>query len=335
MRLGIRLRPFAFACGFLVFPLAICSGQTPAPLCRPSVSGRTVVATAAERDSAAKKAQPPLTDIFAWPDTPLGIVKTNGGYEFFRERWRVSHATKLGGGALSAMTSPVQLSGPWVLWDKPLGDGDPLDISVSSNGDPAVNPNYSSYGYMGGGPVYQVPASFGGAGPPAGHLSRRAARGCVVRRFRGWLPLLTEERIGLILAKLSGLNQSYAMGLDGFEIGDGPLVLSPDGKYFYLYFPDWLANGSLHTTNLAGASTTTNVSVARAPVASVLAAAFGAGPNLPNDSQNQSPANSSGSTDEAVKIPGKPFVGAHTVSFEKFYEGKWDLQPAISGHQRT
>jgi hypothetical protein len=31
-----------------------------------------------------------------------------------------------------------------------------------------------------------------------------------------------------------------------FEIGDGPLVLSPDGKYFYLYFPDWIANGTLH-----------------------------------------------------------------------------------------
>ena len=45
------------------------------------------------------------------------------------------------------------------------------------------------------------------------------------------------------------MNQAYAVGLDGFEIGDGPLVLSPDGKYFYLYFPDWIANGTLHTIN--------------------------------------------------------------------------------------
>jgi hypothetical protein len=33
-------------------------------------------------------------------------------------------------------------------------------------------------------------------------------------------------------------NQSYAPNLlGGFEMGDGPLVLSPDGKYFYFYFP--------------------------------------------------------------------------------------------------
>jgi hypothetical protein len=42
-------------------------------------------------------------------------------------------------------------------------------------------------------------------------------------------------------------------------------VLSPDGKYFYLYFPDLPAN-----TN-----TTTHVSVARALAASLLEAAFG------------------------------------------------------------
>ena len=85
-----------------------------------------------------------------------------------------------------------------------------------------------------------------------------------------------------------------AVGLDLWEIGDGPLVLSPDGKYFYLYFPDWIANGTLHAT------TTTNVSVARAPVQSVLEAAFGA-------------------------------AHPHTVAFEKFYKGSWQLQPGIGG----
>ena len=96
------------------------------------------------------------------------------------------------------------------------------------------------------------------------------------------------------------MNQAYEVGLDGFEIGDGPLVLSPNGKYFYLYFPDWMANGSLHTTNTQGVSTTTNVSVARALVADVLEAAFGALPH-------------------------------HAVPFQKFYEGSWILQPAIGG----
>jgi hypothetical protein len=64
-------------------------------------------------------------------------------------------------------------------------------------------------------------------------------------------------------------NQSFAPELaPGFdEIGDGPLVMSPDGKYFYFYFPDWAA----------GTTTTTHVSVARALVSSLLDAALGPG----------------------------------------------------------
>jgi len=75
------------------------------------------------------------------------------------------------------------------------------------------------------------------------------------------------------LGEIIRLNQSYAPGQDGFEIGDGPLVLSPDGKYFYLCFPDWIANGTLHLE-----SSTSNVSVARASVSAVLKAAFGSSP---------------------------------------------------------
>ena len=56
---------------------------------------------------------------------------------------------------------------------------------------------------------------------------------------------------------------------------------------------------TLHTTNAEGKSTTTHVSVARAPVASVIAAAFGTAP--------------------------------HAVTFEKFFNGSWDLQPAVGG----
>lgn len=96
------------------------------------------------------------------------------------------------------------------------------------------------------------------------------------------------------LGEIIRLNQSYAVGLDGFEIGDGPLVLSPDGKYFYLYFPDWIANGTPHATTI------TNVSVARALASDVLDAAFGSAPH-------------------------------RAVPFEKFYKGNWHLQPAMSG----
>ena len=183
--------------------------------------------------------------------------------------------------------------------DRQIGSGDPQDVSVSQNSDPAVNPNYSSYGYMGGGPVYQVPAGMTGAGnllvtyhAELPNDSLYAALGLASSSDNGlhWTDL----------GEIIRLNQAYAVGLDGFEIGDGPLVLSPDGKYFYLYFPDWIANGTLHTTAPDGVSTTTNVSVARAPAASVLEAAF----------RSSRP---------------------HAVPFEKFYTGKWNLQPAISG----
>jgi hypothetical protein len=69
---------------------------------------------------------------------------------------------------------------------------------------------------------------------------------------------------------------------------------SPDGRYFYLYFPDCIPNATLH---IIGA---TNVSVARALASSVLEAAFGS------------------------KSP-------HAVPVEKFYEGSWHLEPAIGG----
>jgi hypothetical protein len=162
---------------------------------------------------------------------------------------------------------------------------------------------------MGGGPVFQIPQGL----PHAGALlvtyhaelpndALYAALGLAASTDNG--------RHWKDLGEVVRLNQGYAVGLDGFEIGDGPLVLSPDGKYFYLYFPDWLANGSLHTVNAAGASTTTNVSVARALVSSVLEAAFGPSP-----------------IDRDAPVSLRP----HTVAFEKFYKGAWNLQPGIGG----
>ena len=176
--------------------------------------------------------------------------------------------------------------------DNPLGTGDPLDVSISPNPDPAVSANYPSYGYIGGGPVYQVPAGM----PGAGNLLVTYHAELPIDALYAALGLAASSDNGLHwtdLGEIIRLNQAYALGLDGFEIGDGPLVLSPDGKYFYLYFPDWLANGTLHAT------TTTHVSVARALVSSVLQAAFGPNP--------------------------------HAVPFQKFYEGNWHLQPAIGG----
>jgi len=277
------------------------AAQIPTQICQPSVTSPFVVASPAQRLEAGRKAQPPLTDTysgFAWPDTPLGIIKTGGGYEFFasdggahyRQMWEGHWVGNNKSGSLVTTVGTLE---------NPLGTGDPQDVSVSPNLDPAVNSNYSSYGYMGGGPVYQVPTGMTGAGNLLATYHAELPNDALYAA----LGLAASSDNGLHwtdLGEIIRLNQAYAVGLDGFEIGDGPLVLSPDGKYFYLYFPDWTANGTLHTVTPAGISTTTNVSVARAPAASVLEAAFGS-------------------------------PHPHAVPFEKFYKGNWHLQPAIGG----
>lgn len=269
--------------------------QAASQLCTPVVTANEIVASPQQRYEAGQRAEPPITDTsngFAWPDTPMGVIKTADGYEFFasdggghsRQMWHGHWVGNNKGGSVVTTTGTL---------GNPLGTGDPQDVSISPNPDLAVNANYSSYGYMGGGPVYQVPAGLTGAGnllvtyhAELPNDALYAALGLAASTDNGlhWTDL----------GEIIRLNQAYEVGLDGWEVGDGPLVLSPDGKYFYLYFPDWMADGTLH------ANTTTNVSVARARVSSVLEAAFGS------------------------KSP-------HTVAFEKFYKGSWDLQPGIGG----
>ena len=271
------------------------SGVGVTQVCQPSVTKPIIVASPKQRLEAGRKAQPPLTDTyngFAWPDTPLGIIKTSTGYEFFgsdggahyRQMWQGHWVGNNKSGSIVTTVGTL---------DNPLGSGDPQDVSVSLNPNSSVNPNYPSYGYMGGGPVFQVPAGMTGAG----NLLATYHAELPDDALYAVLGLAASSDNGLHwtdLGEIIRLNQAYAVGLDGFEIGDGPLVLSPDGKYFYLYFPDWIANGTPHTT------TTTNVSVARALASSVLDAAFGVAPH-------------------------------HAIPFEKFYKGNWHLQPGIGG----
>lgn len=298
--------PFAFLTltfTFFQFAIGIGVAQTPARLCNPSLSSAVVVASPAQRLAAGAKAEPPLTDSFDWPDTPLGVIKTANGYEFFgsnggahyRQMWR---GRWVGNNKSGSFTTTVG------TLDDPLGSGNPEDVSVSPNPNAAVNPIYPSYGYMGGGPVYQVPAGMTGAGNLLATYHAELPNDALYAA----LGLTASSDNGLHwtdLGEIIRLNQAYSLGLDGFEIGDGPLMLSPDGKYFYLYFPDWIANGTLHTTNGQGVSTTTSVSVARARAADVLEAAFG------SSSEHPSP--------------------RHSIAFQKFYEGSWILQPAIGG----
>lgn len=257
-----------------------------------------MVASPAQRLAAGARAEPPLTDTFDWPDTPLGVIKTARGYEFFgsdggyhaRQMWQ---GQWVGNDKWGSFTTTVG------TLDNPLGTDDPEDVSVSPNPSSAINPIYPSYGYMGGGPVYQVPAGMPGAGNLLATYHAELPNDALYAAL-GLAASTDDGRTWTDLGEIIRLNQAYSVGLDGFEIGDGPLVLSPDHKYFYLYFPDWIANGTLNLTDAQGVNTTTDVSVARAPVSAVLAAAFGPKPH-------------------------------HAVAFQKSYQGSWILQPAIGG----
>src|SRR5579864_9272347 len=76
----------AVLCVFCQVSPQLASAQTAGPLCQPSVTSRIVVVSPAQRQAGGNKAEPPLTDTnngFAWPDTPMGMIKTGTGYEFF------------------------------------------------------------------------------------------------------------------------------------------------------------------------------------------------------------------------------------------------------------
>jgi hypothetical protein len=301
----MRLRtPSAFIALLAAVALQVSAfglAQAATPFCSPSGTAPIVVASPAQRQAAGEKAQPPITDTengFAWPDTPLGVIKTATGYEFFGSDGG-DHLRQMWNGHWVGNNKAGSFTTTFGTLDNPLGTADPEDVSVSANPNPGVNPIYPSYGYMGGGPVYQVPAGMPGAGSLLATYHAELPNDALYAA----LGLAASSDNGLHwtdLGEIIRLNQAYEVGLQGFEIGDGPLVLSPDGKFFYLYFPEWIANGTLNTTNAQGVSTTTNVSVARALVSDVLAAAFGSSPQ-------------------------------HSITFQKFYQGNWILQPALGG----
>ena len=163
-----------FACLMTAAASVSAEAQAISQLCTPKVTANEIVISPKQRYEAGQRAEPPITDTtsgFAWPDTPMGVIKTADGYEFFasdggahyRQMW---HGHWVGNNKSGSVVTTVGTLG------NPLGTGDPQDVSISPNPDPAVNPNYPSYGYMGGGPVYQVPAGHDRSRQPTGDLSR-------------------------------------------------------------------------------------------------------------------------------------------------------------------
>lgn len=287
---------------FGVFAGASARAQTVTALCTPKILVNKELVTPAQRKAAGEKALPPLTDAangFAWPDTELGVIKADGGYVFFGSDGGY-HARQFWEGQYYGNNKYGSITRTIGTLDNPLGTEPPIDVTIHPNPDPSVNPFYSSYDYMGGGPVYLVPAGKLGAGKllMVYHAEIPTIK---TQSFYSVFALASSSDGGMNwtdLGEIIRINQGYRSDMDGYDIGDANLVVSPDGNYFFIYFSDWLANGTTHWGN---PPTITVLSVARATISSVLNDAFGEHPRA--------------------------------AAFEKYYEG-WHLDQGLGGYSK-
>ena len=288
--------------GVLLGLSAAANAQSVTPLCNPKIVAKKELVTPAQRVSAGEIAQPPLTDPvngFAWADTELGVIKANGGYVFFGSDGGY-HARQFWEGKYYGNNKYGSITRTIGTLDNPLGTEPPIDVTISPNPDPSVNPFYSSYDYMGGGPVYLVPPGMPGAGKLL-MVYHAEIPTIQTQSFDSVFALAASSDQGMSwtdLGEIIRINQGYRTDMDGYDIGDANLVLSPDGKYFHIYFSDWLANG---TTHWGTPPTITIVSVARATVQSVLNDAFGVKPRA--------------------------------AAFQKYYQG-WHLDQGLGGYSQ-
>jgi hypothetical protein len=303
----VLLTPTRISLCLVLIGLSGASAQSVTPLCNPKIVANQELATPAQRKAAGEIAQPPLTDQangFAWPDTPLGVIKTASGYAFFGSDGGL-HSRQFWQGQWYGNNKYGSITRTLGTLDNPLGSAPPVDVTINPNPDPAVNPFYQSYDYMGGGPVYKVPPGQPGAGNLL-MVYHAEIPTIQTQSFDSVYALAASTDQGMSwtdLGEIIRVNQGYRTDMAGFDIGDAPLVVSPDGKYFYIYFRDWLANGTTQWWNNPKTKkfTITLVSVARAPIAAVLEAAFGSKP--------------------------------HAVAFQKYYDG-WHFDQGLGGYSQ-
>jgi hypothetical protein len=240
--------------------------QSAARVCDPTITTPIVIVSTAQRNAAGAEAQPPLTNSgFLWPDTQIGVIKSGESYVYFgsdggyhaRQRYNGQEYGNNKGGSVVRTIGTL---------DKPLGTTAPVDVTIDPNPVSTVNPHYDGYTYMGGGPVYQVPPGLPGAGNLL--LLYHAEINTKSPVSYSLLALAISSDLGAHwtdIGEIIRFNQPFSESDSPLlEIGDPNLTLSADQNYFYVYFQDWLKDG-----------TVTNVSVARAPVSDVLLSAFG------------------------------------------------------------
>jgi hypothetical protein len=231
-------------CAVLAIFVPALYAQSITPVCNPKVTGKETVVTAAQREGAGDIAEPPLTDAqngFAWPDTPMGVIKTERGYEFFTSDGGL-HSRQLWQGRSYGNNKYGSATRTLGTLDNPLGSAPPVDVSIHPNPDPSVNPFYPSYDYMGGGPVYKVPQGQVGAGNLL-MVYHAEIPTVTTQSFYSVLALAASTDNGMSwtdLGEIVRVNQGYRQDLDGYDIGDPPLVVSPDGKYFtFIFVTGW------------------------------------------------------------------------------------------------
>jgi len=120
----VQLAALVLFAAYCQFSSLSATAAAPTALCTPVVTKPIVVASPAQRLQAGQRAQPPLTDIFAWPDTPLGVIKTATGYEFFGSDGGY-HAQQTWEGNLVGNNKAGSIVVTTGTLDKPLGSGDP------------------------------------------------------------------------------------------------------------------------------------------------------------------------------------------------------------------
>ena len=195
----------------LLARLAVAQGPQ---VCQPVSSNLITVSSAAERQAAGAKAIPPITDQqngFAWPDTSLGVLKTESGLVFFASDG-AHHNQNNKYGSVTRTVGTL---------DNPLGTGSPIDVVIRPN--LSLNPNYTSYTYLGGARIHAIPQGSPGAGSL---LVVYHAEINTATSFYSLLGLALSSDGGghwTDLGEIIRPNQPYAKDLAGFDIGSEPL----------------------------------------------------------------------------------------------------------------